>query len=245
MTEYDAATYGDRMAEVYDEWLGLPGGTDDEAAFLADLAGAGPALELGIGTGRVALPLAQAGVDVSGIDASEAMAERLRAKPGGEDIPVSIGDFADVGVEGDFALVFVVFNTFFGLLSQEEQARCFANVARRLREGGAFVIEAFVPDPARFEGEQTTRTQHVEMGRVILECSRHDPVAQRVDSQNVVISEGETKLYPGGSIRYAWPSELDLMARLAGLRLRERWSDWRRTPFTATSTGHVSVYGRE
>ncbi len=129
MTEYDPAAYGDRMADVYDEWLGVPGGTDDEAAFLAGLAGAGPALELGIGTGRVALPLAQAGVDVRGIDASEAMVERLRAKPGGEDIPVSIDDFADVGVEGDFSLVFVVFNTFFGLLSQEEQARCFANVA--------------------------------------------------------------------------------------------------------------------
>ncbi len=245
MTEYDPAAYGDRMADVYDEWLGVPGGTDDEATFLAGLAGAGPALELGIGTGRVALPLAQAGVDVRGIDASEAMVERLRAKPGGEDIPVSIGDFADVDVEGDFSLVFVVFNAFFGLLSQEDQARCFANVARRLQGGGAFVIEAFVPDPTRFDRGQTTRTQHVEMGRVILECSRHDPVGQRVDSQNVVIGEGETKLYPGGRIRYAWPSELDLMARLAGLRLRERWGDWRRAPFTAASTGHVSVYGRE
>lgn len=243
MMGYDPASYGDRMAEVYDEWLGIPGDTGDEVAFLAKLAGTGPALELGIGTGRVALPLARAGVEVHGIDASEAMVEKLRAKPGGESLPVSIGDFADVGVEGDFSLVYVVFNTFFGLLSQEEQVRCFANVARRLREGGAFVVEAFVPDPARFDCGQTTRTQHVEMGRIVLECSRHDPVGQRVDSQSVVISEGETRLYPGGRIRYAWPSELDLMARIAGLRLRERWGGWRRGPFTAASTSHVSVYG--
>ena len=242
MAEHDPAAYGDRIAGVYDEWLGVPGDTDDEVAFLAELAGVGPALDLGIGTGRVALPLARAGVDVRGIDASGAMVERLRAKPGGGGIPVSIGDFADVGVEEDFSLVYVVFNTFFGLLSQEEQVRCFANVARRLREGGAFVVEAFMPDPTRFDRGQTTRTQRVEMGWVVLECSRHDPVAQRVDSQNVVISEEETKLYPGGRIRYAWPSELDLMARLAGLRLRERWGDWRRKPFTAASTGHVSVY---
>ena len=245
MTGYDPASYGDRMAGVYDEWLGIPEDADDEVSFLVELAGTGPALELGIGTGRVALPLARAGVEVHGIDASEAMVEKLRTKPGGEILPVSIGDFADVGVGGSFSLVYVVFNTFFGLLSQEEQVRCFANVARRLRDGGAFVVEAFVPDPARFDRGQTTRTHHVETGQVVLECSRHDPVGQRIDSQNVVISDGETRLYPGGRIRYAWPSELDLMARLAGLRLQERWGGWRREPFTAASTGHVSVYGRE
>ena len=244
MTGYDPASYGDRMAGVYDEWLGIPEDADDEVSFLVELAGTGPALELGIGTGRVALPLARAGVEVHGIDASEAMVEKLRTKPGGEILPVSIGDFADVGVGGSFSLVYVVFNTFFGLLSQEEQVRCFANVARRLRDGGAFVVEAFVPDPARFDRGQTTRTHHVETGQVVLECSRHDPVGQRIDSQNVVISDGETRLYPGGRIRYAWPSELDLMARLAGLCLRERWGGWHREPFTASSTGHVSVYGR-
>jgi len=142
---YEPSTYGDRIAAVYDEWLGVPQDTDDAVAFLAGLAGQGPALELGIGTGRVELPLAARGVEVHGIDASEAMVARLHAKPGGEAIPVTIGDFADVPVEGAFPLVFVVFNTFFALLSQEAQVRCFENAARRLAPGGAFVLQAFGP----------------------------------------------------------------------------------------------------
>jgi SAM-dependent methyltransferase len=155
VTDYDAATYGDRMAEVYDEWFGVPEDANDAVSFLGELAG--PALELGIGTGRIALPLAEKGIEVHGIDASEAMVEKLRAKPSGLGIPVSIGDFADVDVEGRFSLVYVVFNTFFALLSQEDQVRCFSNVARRLREGGVFVIEAFVPDPARLREDRSLR----------------------------------------------------------------------------------------
>jgi SAM-dependent methyltransferase len=243
LPDYDPATYGDRMAEVYDEWFGTPDDADEAASFLTGLAGQGPALELGIGTGRVALPLAERGVEVHGIDASEAMVERMRVKPGGGGIPVSIGDFADVGVDGRFSLVYVVFNTFFALLTQEDQVRCFANVAEHLDEGGAFVVEAFVPDPARLAGGEVTQTRRVEVDRVFLETSRYDPVGQRVFSQNISLGERETKFYPI-RIRYSWPSELDLMARLAGLRLRERLGGWRREPFTAASTSHVSVYGR-
>jgi SAM-dependent methyltransferase len=241
--DYDAATYGDRMAEVYDEWFGVPSDTDDAVRFLSDLAGVGPVLELGIGTGRIALPLAQKGYEVHGIDASEAMVEKLRVKPGGGDIPVTIGDFAEVDVEGDFSLVYVVFNTFFALLSQEDQVRCFSNVARRLREGGVFVIEAFVPDMTRWDRDQRMEAHHVENDSVILGASRHDPVEQRVASNHLVVSEAGVRMYPV-RLRYAWPSELDLMARLAGLRLRKRWGGWHREPFTASSGKHISVYDR-
>jgi SAM-dependent methyltransferase len=207
--------------------------------FLSDLAGTGPVLELGIGTGRVALPLARRGHEVHGIDASEAMVEKLRAKTG--EIPVIIGDFAELDVGGEFHLVYVVFNTFFALLSQEDQVRCFSNVARRLREGGVFVIEAFVPDMTRWDQDQRVEALGVENDSVILGVSRHDPVGQRVSSNHLVVSEMGVKMYPV-RLRYAWPSELDLMARLAGLRLRERWGGWRREPFTASSVKHVSVY---
>jgi SAM-dependent methyltransferase len=242
MTDYDAATYGDRIAEVYDGWFAVPSDTEDTVGFLSDLAGPGPVLELGIGTGRVALPLAQRGHEVHGIDASEAMVEKLRAKTG--NIPVTIGDFAELDIEGEFSLVYVVFNTFFALLSQEDQVRCFSNVARRLQHDGVFVIEAFVPDLGRFEQDQSFRTNQVETDHVILEASRHDPVGQRIYAQSISLSETETKFYPV-RLRYAWPSELDLMARLAGLRLRERRGGWRREPFTASSARHVSVYERE
>ncbi|MDQ4029538.1 MAG: class I SAM-dependent methyltransferase, partial [Actinomycetota bacterium] len=208
---------------------------------LAALAGAGPALELAIGTGRVALPLAERGVQVHGIDVSEAMVERLRAKPGGDRIPVTIGDFADVAVVGRFSLVFVAFNTFFALASQQDQVRCFRNVAARLAEGGVFALEGFVPDVARFQRHQSVSAPRVELDVVMLDVSRHDPVAQRIDAQHVVINPAGIRLQPV-HLRYAWPAELDLMAQLAGMRLRERWGDWERGPFTADSGRHVSVY---
>lgn len=241
MRDFDPATYGDRIAGVYDDWFGTPEDAEAAAAFLAELAGSRPALELGIGTGRVAIPLSRKGIEVHGIDASGAMVERLRVKPGGADIPVNIGDFAGVDVEGRFSLVYVVFNTFFALLTQEDQIRCFENAAGRLKEGGAFVVEAFVPDFARLLAGQVTQTKRVEVDRVFLETTRYDTVAQRAYSHNIVMSEGGAKLYPV-EIRYSWPPEMDLMARLAGLRLRERWGGWHREPFTAASTGHVSVY---
>jgi SAM-dependent methyltransferase len=238
--DYDETTYGDRVADVYDTWYADldPG---PAATTLAELAGGGRALELAIGTGRIALPLAERGVEVHGIDASEAMVARLRAKPGGERIPVTMGDFADVGVDGRYALVFVAFNTFFALLTQEDQVRCFANVAAHLDEGGAFVLEAFVPDLGRFSRNQRVDTTRVEADSVMLNVSIHDPVGQRVSSQHVVLDGGGVRLQPV-AIRYAFPAELDLMARLAGLELRERWGGWSREPFTAASGNHVSVY---
>ena len=210
---------------------------------LADLAGAGPALELGIGRLRLALPLAARGVAVHGIDASARMVEKLREKPGGAEIPVVLGDFAEVGVDGPFVLVFVVFSTFFGLLSQEAQVRCFRNVAARLAPDGAFVIEAFVPDPTRFSRGSNLECVRAETDMVMLGATRHDAVGQTVVSQYVMLADGGVRLYPA-RLRYAWPSELDLMAQLAGLRLRDRWASWRREPFTAASTSHVSVYAR-
>ena len=171
------------------------------------------------------------------------MVTKLRAKPGGERIPVTIGDFADVGVEGGFSVVFAVFNTFFGLLSQEEQVRCFRNVSKHLAADGVFVIEAFVPDQTRHVRGQNTSVTRVEADSIGLDVSRHDPVTQRVTSQHLLISESGVRLYPV-QLRYAWPAELDLMAQLAGLRLRERWGGWKGERFTATSGSHVSIYER-
>jgi SAM-dependent methyltransferase len=242
MQIYDITTYGERMAEVYDQWPGVPQNTEAIVAGLLRLAGPGPILELGLGTGRIALPLAQRGLRVHGIDASPAMVAQLRAKPGGEQIPVTLGNFADVAVEGRFTLIFVVFNTFFGLLSQDEQVRCFQRVAQHLTEGGVFVLEAFVPDLSRYDRGQRVGAAEVGLDRVRLEVSRHDPVQQRVMTQQVVLTEQGLRFYPVQA-RYAWPSELDLMARLAGLELRHRWAGWAEEPFTADSASHVSVYG--
>jgi len=240
--DFDSSTYGERIAEVYDEWhAGLD--PSDAVAALAELAGAGPVLELAIGTGRIALPLAERGVEVHGIDASEAMVAKLREKPSGNRIPVTMGDFADVGVAGAYPLIFIGFNTFFALLTQEEQVRCFANVAARLEPGGAFVLEGFVPDLARFDRGQRVSAIEVELDVVRTDASRHDPVTQRVTSQHLVLTADGVRLYPV-SLRYAWPTELDLMARLAGLELAERWGGWRKEPFTADSERHVSVYRR-
>jgi SAM-dependent methyltransferase len=241
MEGYRPETYGDRIADVYDRVMADLPDPADCVDRLAELAGPGPALELGIGTGRVALPLAARGVQVHGIDASAAMVERLRAKPGGQAVPVTLGDFAGVPVEGAYPLVYVVFNTFFSLLTQDDQVRCFAEVAARLAPGGAFVMEVFVPDPGLHPGGQSVRTRHLTLDAARLDLARHDPVTQQVEFQHLLVAGDGIRLQPG-MIRYAWPSELDLMARLAGLRLRERWGGWRREPFTATSTSHVSVY---
>lgn len=241
MNEYIASTYGDQLADVYDEWFD----TVDEAAIdrLAELAEGGRALELGIGTGRVALPLVARGIEVHGVDASEAMVAKLRRRPEAESINVTMGNFADVQVAGEFRLIFVVFNTFFGLVTQEEQVRCFQSVAARLGPGGTFVIEVFVPDMKRFTNGQELRTREVTTERVSLQASLHDPVSQHVKSQYIVFSNNQVNNYPV-EIRYCWPSELDLMAQLAGLRLRHRWSNWNRGEFNATSEKHISIYER-
>ena len=244
MEGYEAPTYGDRIASIYDELWGElldPAPTVDA---LAELAGGGRALELAIGTGRVALPLKERGVEVHGIDISEAMVERLRGKVGGEDIPVAMGDFADVDVDGKFELIFIVFNTFFALTTQEDQVRCFHNVAAHLTDDGVFAMEGFVPDLARFDRHQRVGVTRVTADALHLEASRHDPVRQTVDSQQALLEDGKpVRMYPV-HIRYAFPSELDLMAQLAGLRLRDRWGGWNKEPFTSASPAHVSVYAR-
>lgn len=243
--DYEPSTYGDRIAGVYDEWFGLPTDAEEAAGFLAGMAGSGPALELGIGTGRVALPLLEHGVEVHGVDASEPMVARLREKPGGEGIPVAVGDFADVAslVDGPFSLVYVVFNTFFALLTQDDQVRCFQGVASKLADDGVFVLQAFVPDPSRFDRGQRVEVMDVGTDIVHLEASRFDRMAQLVETQHVVLEQGRTRLFPV-RVRFAYPSELDLMARLAGLRLRERFEGWGREPFRSSSDRHVSVYER-
>jgi SAM-dependent methyltransferase len=239
MNFYSDETYGERVAGVYDEWHSEYDPLAIDA--LAELAQNGKALELGIGTGRIALPLSERNVAVYGIDAAPSMISRLRSKPGADRITVTQGSFADVAVEGEFALVYVVFNTFFALSSQEEQVRCFRNVAARLTRGGCFVIEAFVPDLTRFDHGQANWATKVTEDVVELDVGRHDQATQRVTSQKVVITDGNIRLYPV-QIRYAWPSEIDLMAQLAGMRLRERWSSWKREPFTSESGTHISIY---
>ena len=239
MNFYSHDTYVERVAGVYDDWHSdYDPSTID---MLAELAGDGRALELGIGTGRIALPLSARGVEVHGIDAAVSMISRLRAKPGSEQITVTQGNFAEVAVQQEFALVYVVFNTFFSLSTQDEQVQCFRNVAARLSAGGCFLVEAFVPDLTRFTGGQVNWATKVSTDVVELDVGRHDPVTQSVVSQKVVMTDGIVRLYPL-QIRYAWPAELDLMAQLAGLRLRERWSGWKREPFTAQSTKHISIY---
>lgn len=239
MDDYEPTTYGERIAGIYDE---LYSAYDPEAIdLLAGLAGGGRALELAIGTGRIAIPLRQKGVHVSGIDASEAMVARLRAKPEGAEIPVIMGDFADVAADGEFDLIYIVFNTLYALLTQEEQVRCFANVARRLKPDGSFLVEAFVPDLSRFDRGQRVSVVKQSSDMVQLDTNQHELDKQIVRSQHILIGEEGIRLFPV-LLRYIWPSEMDLMARLAGLQLAERWGGWQREPFNAASQRHVSIY---
>jgi SAM-dependent methyltransferase len=245
VSDYTADTYGNRAAVFYDAWVArrVDHTTEPAAAFLAELAGDGTALELGIGTGRVALPLATRGVRVHGIDSSEAMVAQMRTKPGGEEIQVTFGDFADVSAVGRYRLIYVVFNTFFALLSQDDQLRCFRNVAAHLEPGGRFVIEAFVPDPTLYDRNQRVSTTRVETDRVQLDAAQYDPVEQKVTSQHILIGKEGIVLLPV-QLRFAWPSELDLMARLAGLKREARFGGWQGESFTAASATHVSVYSK-
>jgi len=239
MKSYSDETYGERVAGVYDEWY-----TDvDPHAIdrLAELAGTGRVLELGIGTGRIALPLATRNIDVSGIDVAQSMIDRLKEKAGSERIDVHLGNFGDFRLAEKFQLIYVVFNTIFLLTKQEAQVDCFRNVAAHLSDDGCFLIEAFVPNLNRFQGGQVNWASKVTDDVVELDVGQHNAATQIVAAQKVVLTEGNVRLYPI-QIRYAWPSELDLMAQLAGLRLRERWSSWQRTPFEAGSEKHISLY---
>jgi hypothetical protein len=236
------AEYGERIGGRYDEWYGSRDDPAPIADFLAARAGGGPALELGIGTGRIALPLTERGVPVDGIDASPRMVGQLRGKPGGGDIAVSVGDFADVSAPGGpYSLIYVVFNTFLMLLTQEDQVRCFANVAAHLVPRGAFVMEAFVPNLAGFDENQRVRADQFDQASTRFTASLLDRAAQRISARHLVVGAADIETYPI-ELRYAWPSELDLMARLAGLSLTARWGGWQGQPFTSASDSHVSVW---
>jgi SAM-dependent methyltransferase len=233
--EAAAATYDDRSQR---------GDEESAPAFLARLARGGPALELAIGTGRIALPLAARSVRVDGVELSPAMVEQLRAKPGGEQLSVTIGDFAEVPVDGRYRLVYVVFNTLYNLLTQDDQVRCFENVAAHLTDDGVFVVEAFTPGWLhRFEEHQYVLAEGVGVDEVRLDVARHDVTRQLLEKNHVSFGPDGIGFNPI-VLRYVWPSELDLMARLAGLRLQERWGGWRQESFTSASRAHVSVYGR-
>jgi len=234
--------FGEEIAARYDAESGDmfdPAVIEPAVAFLAGLAGDGAALELGIGTGRIALPLSERGVAVHGIDLSEAMVARLRAKPGGEEIQVAIGDFASTKVEGSFPLVYLVFNTIVNLTTQDGQVACFENAAAHLEPGGVFVIEVGIPSLRRLRpGETVIVSQYREGYHCVDEF---DVANQGLVSHHFTAEDGgfRERSIP---FRYVWPSELDLMARIAGLQLEARWSDWSRAPFTADSDKHVSVW---
>lgn len=244
MENYEPITsFGDNAAETYDD-ISQRGDEVATVDFLEQLARRGPALELAIGTGRIALPLADRAIRVDGVDISPAMVARLRAKPGGDRISVTIGDFADVPVPGDYRLIFVIFNTLFNLLTQQEQVRCFENVAAHLTDNGVFVVEAFVPTFLhRLRDNQYVDAEAVGVDEVRLDVARHDAVSQRLDESHVTLSRAGVQVNPIVT-RYAWPAELDLMARIAGLRLKDRWAGWGREAFDSMSRRHVSVYGR-
>ncbi len=235
--------FGEPVAARYDEYsaeMFRPEAVDPVVDFLAQLARGGAALELGIGTGRIALPLAARGVRVHGIDLSEAMVARLRAKPGAEDIGVTIGDFATTTVDGTFSLAYLVFNTIGNLTTQDEQVACFENVAAHLEPGGCFVIEVGVPDLRRLPRGESFVVFHV--GETHVGIDEYDVANQGLVSHHLQQREDGEFERSSGPFRYVWPSELDLMARIAGMRLRERWSGWNREPFTSESTKHVSVW---
>ncbi|GGL76766.1 class I SAM-dependent methyltransferase [Wenxinia marina] len=239
--DFEPDTFGRLYAGSYDDGP-MPPTLDASVDLISDLAGPeARILELAIGTGRVALPLAAKGHRIEGIEGSADMAARLAAKPGGDAIPVTIGDMADVDRDGPFTCVFLVFNTIFNLTSQEAQVRLFANVADRLAPGGTFLVETFVPSFDGFTENQRMKVRGVAMDSLFFEAVEHDPVAQRLHFQRARIEGGAVRLSPL-VMRYARPPELDLMARMAGLRLRDRWGGWAREPFTAASAMHVSVW---
>jgi SAM-dependent methyltransferase len=234
--------FGEEVAGRYDEDEGFmfqPAHIEAVVDFLSGLAGEGAALELGIGTGRIALPLAQRGVRVHGIDLSEAMVARLRAKPGGDEIPVTIGDFATTRVDGTFSLAYLVFNTIMNLTTQEAQVACFRNVAAHLEPGGCFVVEVMIPELQRLPPGETFRVfsgserswgiDEYDVANQGLISHHLEHVGDKVDQVSM-------------PFRYAWPAEYDLMAQLAGMTLRERWGGWKREPFTSESSKHVSVW---
>ncbi len=229
-----AATYDESSDEMFDSAV-----VDPVVDFLVQLAGTGHALELGIGTGRIALPLAQKGVLVHGIDLSEAMVARLRAKPGGDQVGVTIGDFATTRVDDSFSVAYLVFNTIMNLTTQAAQVACFRNVAAHLEPGGTFVIEVGIPDLQRLPPGETYVV--FDFSETHWGIDEYDVARQGLVSHHFQLVDGKVER-SSGPFRYVWPSELDLMAELAGMRLHERWGGWKREPFTSDSRSHVSVW---
>jgi SAM-dependent methyltransferase len=238
----DDGFFGERVAAGYDEDSASmfdPAVVEPAVAMLAELAGAGRALEFAVGTGRLALPLAERGVRVVGIDSSEAMLARLREKPGAERVEAMAGDMSATRVEGEFSLVYLVFNTIFNLNTQDGQVACFESAAAHLDRGGRFVIEARVPELQRLPLGQTVLPWRADPNGMSYYV--YDTVTQRLSGQHYDFAGGGVQPSPI-EMRYAWPAELDLMARLAGMRLEDRWGGWKREPFTGLSPAHVSVY---
>jgi SAM-dependent methyltransferase len=235
--------FGESVAAGYDESTAemfAADRLDPAVELLAELAGSGRALELGIGTGRIALPLAARGVPVHGIDLSAAMIARLRAKPGADTVATTVGDFATTRVDGSFTLAYLVFNTISNLTAQEQQVACFRNVAAHLQDGGCFVIEVGTPSLQRLPAGETMRVFAAEEGHWGID--EYDVVNQGLISHHFSVAEDGRIERVSIPFRYAWPAELDLMAQLAAMRLRERWADWDRSPFTSESRKHVSVW---
>ncbi|MBW3580466.1 MAG: class I SAM-dependent methyltransferase [Actinobacteria bacterium] len=244
VADFDPSVYGaSGIADEYDVLYADHWETEAAVERLVELAEGGPVLELGIGTGRLALPLLERGIEVHGVDGSEEMVSKLRQKPGGERIPVVVGDFAKADAGREFPLVVLAVNTIFALPDQQAQVECFRNAARHLVPSGRFVVEAWVPDIGGFRHNRLVRPRITRPDTISIETAELDPVEQIMRTTQAVFSNGSVRLYPANH-RYAWPAELDLMAQVAGLHREERWADWRRSPFTADSEAHVSVYRR-
>lgn len=241
MDGYSSGTYGDKGADLYDEWYDGVLETDACVDRLAELAGPGPVLELGVGTGRLALPLADRRLEVHGVDASARMLARLAAKPGGDRVRTILHDIVDVSTGTTYPLVVCAADTLFMLTEQDLQVRCLANVAMHLASGGVFVSETFVFNRTRYADGQDVTVRRVTAESLVLGAARHDPARQLITGHHILLREDGIRMVPA-VLRYIWPAELDLMARLAGLRLRERWGGWNREPFTAASGRAVSVY---
>lgn len=242
MSEWNAQTYGSRWSGIYD---GLPWPEPSETVdFLAEWVGSGPVLELAIGTGRVAIPLARRGVEIEGIDTSDEMIAALRAKEDQEQIVVHQADIGSFSLDRQYSMAFLILNTIYALQSQEEQISCFESAASVIEPGGHFIVEAFMPDPTRFRRNSWTQVHDIGLDHVLIEADKHDPSTQQILEQHIHIRDGKIELYPA-FLRYIWPSEMDLMARLAGFSLVHRYGSWTKDPFTARSGQHVSVYRRD
>ncbi len=240
MGTFDPAEYGIHVSDVYDEvYAGLS--PDAAVGCLAGLADGGAVLELGIGTGRIALPLAATGLVVEGVDGSPEMVAQLRRKPGGERLRVEVGDFATTAMGRRYALVTLPFNTINALPTQEAQVQTFVNAAAHLEPGGAFVVENWVPDVGEFRRRRAVRVHEVGDRQVLIDVAELHPAEQRMTTTKLAFTADGVRLLPANH-RYVWPAELDLMARLAGLHLEARWEDWTRRPFTDDSSGYVAVY---